>query len=154
MRQESKKFSLLVATVILIGAMGIGLIFNKHFSFIIIKGNYMSPLLKNGQIAVVKKTTDLNYEDIVVFEHEGLNVKRIIGVSGDCIKLYNGRVYVNNVAMSPYSYEGPEKEYLLDDEVFVIGDNYLESYDSRDYGPISVSAVIGIMAFPAKNNTY
>lgn len=103
--------------------------------------------------------------DIIVFEpppswNEGLNVpfiKRVIGVAGDTVNLKDGKVYVNGVALvEPYIFTGPTgpqtsepapggaSQWLIPEgELFVMGDHRQDSADSRNFGPIQVSKVIG-----------
>ncbi len=103
--------------------------------------------------------------DIIVFEppaswNEGLNVpfiKRVIGLPGDTVSLKDGKVYVNGTALvEPYIYVGPTgpqtsepapggaSQWLVPDgELFVMGDHRQDSADSRNFGPIQISKVIG-----------
>ena len=109
----------------------------------------MAPTLKNKQIILVdKKETSYEKEDIITFRTEqyGVCVKRIVGTAGDTIKLENGKVYRNNIELSMYSCDATRNyEVLLEgNQFFVMGDNVNDSIDSRDYGPIDVSAIIGV----------
>jgi signal peptidase I len=83
-------------------------------------------------------------------------IKRVIGVAGDTIELRDGRVYVNDVAIDePYLFrdaagvaeptdEYNQSEWLVPDgELFVMGDHRQSSADSRVFGTIPVSTVIG-----------
>jgi signal peptidase I len=103
--------------------------------------------------------------DIIVFNPpatwaQGSNVpfiKRIIGVAGDQIELRDGLVYVNGVAIDePYIYEddgvpqeslpapgGADHWVVPAGELFVMGDHRQNSADSRNFGPIEVSHVVG-----------
>lgn len=109
--------------------------------------------------------------DVVVFKKSetfGLKnldeiqlIKRVIGLPGE-------RVVVNNGAVTVYNRETPggfnpdkDKEYssgfgtttgnvdviLEDDEIFVMGDNRGNSLDSRVFGPINSSSLVGTLAF-------
>lgn len=69
---------------------------------------------KDSIIFGIRKFRRLEKRDIVIFRHEGkLLVKRIIGVAGERIRLYD-RVYFV-----------PKDNYLM------LGDNLMDSYDSR-----------------------
>jgi len=85
-------------------------------------------------------------------------IKRVIGVAGDEVELRDGLVYVNGVAIDePYIFEdqgGPPQvslpapggatHWLIPDgELFVMGDHREDSADSRNFGPIEVSHVVG-----------
>jgi len=82
-------------------------------------------------------------------------LKRIIGLPGERIKIENQKVVVYN---NEYPQGKVLEEYYLDvdqttsdsravtlteDQYFVLGDNRLASYDSRRFGPIEKSAIVG-----------
>lgn len=103
--------------------------------------------------------------DIVVFNPpdswaQGSNVpfiKRVIGVAGDVIALRDGFVYVNDVRIDePYIYResgipqeslpapgGATNWVVPEGSLFVMGDHRQDSADSRNFGPIQVSHVVG-----------
>ncbi len=83
-------------------------------------------------------------------------IKRVIGEPGDLVEIHDGRVFVNGVALDePYLYVGndgtPEPTMPGDGdtwtigpgELFVMGDHRMESANSRSFGPIPISSVIG-----------
>ena len=80
-------------------------------------------------------------------------VKRIIGVEGDTVEIHDGSVFVNGKQLvEPYLYEGQTTLVpgggsrtwkLSSSQLFVMGDHRQASQDSRDFGPINRSAVIG-----------
>ena len=87
-------------------------------------------------------------------------VKRVIGLPGETISLADGRVYINgHVLPEPYlppdirndTYPGPSNAaYSLHHayripagDVFVMGDNRPQSCDSRYWGPIRESTIVG-----------
>lgn len=81
-------------------------------------------------------------------------VKRVIALPGDTIEVTLNAVKVNNVTLSePYLLpidkgvnENPiavPKMKLAADQYFVMGDNRLNSQDSRFFGPITRSSIIG-----------
>jgi signal peptidase I len=87
-------------------------------------------------------------------------VKRVIGLAGQTITLSDGQVYIDSKLLtqswlpaavqhqtypiqngSPY---GLSKPYRVPaNEVFVMGDNRTESCDSRYWGPIKTSTIVG-----------
>jgi signal peptidase I len=103
--------------------------------------------------------------DIVVFNRpstwrvpDKVLIKRVIGVPGDVIKLQNGKVYRDNVQLDePYvnqkcrhgtvPKDGSERRKLYpkvpNGDVFVMGDNRCDSEDSRYFGVVPQSTIIG-----------
>jgi signal peptidase I len=97
-------------------------------------------------------------------------VKRVIGLPGETISTHNGQVYINcysqNYAVckplsepwlppGPQDYTGslPDDQYpqfnmpgpvkIPANEYFVMGDNRTDSEDSRFFGPIAKSSIVG-----------
>jgi signal peptidase I len=106
--------------------------------------------------------TDYHRGDIVVFSppagwaRDTGNtpfIKRVIGVPGDSVDIHDGKVYVNGAALDePYVFEGQQTNVpdakvhtwkIKDGELFVMGDHRSDSQDSRNFGPIERSTVIG-----------
>ncbi len=79
----------------------------------------------------------------------GHEVKRVIGVGGDELMVGWGIVFRNGKPLDePYVHqvmfpEDPVRVTLGEDQLFVMGDNRNGSEDSRDYGPIHESQVLG-----------
>ncbi len=136
------------------------------FTFVVnvpkVSGSSMEPTLQNGDRIVVNLLAR-EYEagDIIVFETARGDklVKRVIGVSGDVIKVTPDReLFVNG--------EVPEEDYIYtetaitditvsypvivnDDSYFVLGDNRTNSKDSRntDIGLVEKEDIIGKVIF-------
>lgn len=76
-------------------------------------------------------------------------IKRVIGTEGQSVQVKEGHVFVDNKKLSePYIHDqlplpdyGPIK--VGKDEVFVMGDNRRNSQDSRVFGPIKKSSIVG-----------
>ncbi len=122
-------------------------------------------LMPNQYVLVDKITprfTDYQRGDIVVFNPPanwaaGTSgtpyIKRIIAVANDTIDIHGGHVFVNGKELSePYIFQGqptlpldPAKHVwtLTAGQLFVMGDHRGDSQDSRVFGPIDKSSVIG-----------
>ena len=97
------------------------------------------------------------HSDIVVLRDpgdNGLSVKRIIATPGDSIYLKDGSIYVNGCKLNePYLTPGTPtftnskyRDQLIlcgKDQFFVLGDNRLNSIDSRAYGPVPRRNILG-----------
>jgi signal peptidase I len=91
--------------------------------------------------------------DIVVFRFyrnaELEFVKRVIGEPGDTVEIRSGRVYVNGKLLEePYRTipgDGADLRPVAvpPDSYFVLGDNRTASNDSRAFGPVHESTIIG-----------
>jgi len=111
---------------------------------------------------------DLNRYDVAVFRYpvnpQQFFIKRVIGLPGEEVKVENGKVSIYN-AQNPDGFVLDENKYLspnlfttgnLDvklgqDQYFVLGDNRKASYDSRAWGAVPESDIIGkvlIRAWP------
>jgi signal peptidase I len=76
-------------------------------------------------------------------------IKRIVGVGGDVVQGRGGRVFVDGDPIAePYLAAGTQigdfgPVEIPADSVFVMGDNRTHSDDSRNYGPIAGSQIVG-----------
>ncbi len=78
-------------------------------------------------------------------------IKRVIGLPGEHVKIYNNKVFINNQLLNePYlqedilttSLDGPFVDIVVpQDCVFVMGDNREQSTDSRRFGCIPISKI-------------
>jgi signal peptidase I len=123
-----------------------------------VQGSSMYPTLHDTQFVLVDKLTyDFSAPqrgDVVVFEfplnHSENYIKRIIGIPGDTVSITaDGHVSVNGVLLNePYVNDldneyGPETVALGPNQYFVLGDNRGNSSDSRDWGVVKRSEIIG-----------
>lgn len=123
---------------------------------VVVEGPSMQPTLKSGEWIIVNRLTYTfgapHRGDVVVFlpptnaTTDDL-IKRIIGLPGETVEIHSGAVYVNGEQLEePYiqgttTHEG--RWVLTSDQLFVMGDNRELSLDSRSFGPITLSIVVG-----------
>lgn len=98
-------------------------------------------------------------KDIVVIRDPSAKcfaVKRIIGVGGDSVFLKDGAVYVNGIKLSePYLPDGTptyacgkvQQQMIVcgKDQYFLLGDNRMNSADSRVYGLVPRQNILGMI---------
>jgi signal peptidase I len=135
-----------------------------------VKQDSMMDTIQDGQYVLVDRLTPrfdaYHRGDIVVFrppertaEQPNADdpfIKRVIGVAGDTVELRDGAVFVNEIALDePYVFEvngvaqptteeGSDVRWVIPDGMlFVMGDHRAQSSDSRAFGPIEVTSVIG-----------
>ena len=76
-------------------------------------------------------------------------VKRVIGLPGEKVVGRGGAIYVNDrLLVEPYLPDGVRTEdfgpvAVPEGRLFVMGDNRGNSFDSRKFGPIDISSVVG-----------
>lgn len=126
-----------------------------------IDGPSMEPSFEAGQFLIVSRVHYLIGEpqrgDIAVFKAPGNDdndpplIKRVIGLPGDVVELRDGLVYVNDAVLDEtYIKEDCTSSRCRDnlwelgaDEYFLMGDNRNNSRDSRVFGAVERSRVIG-----------
>ena len=125
----------------------------------------MEHTLEPHQFVLVDKLSpifsDYKRGDVIVFQppagfqENGADIpfiKRVIGVAGDLVEIHDDAVWVNGVKLvEPYVYDGQPTTPTSGQaswrigagQLFVMGDHRQESQDSRDFGPIEKTSVIG-----------
>ncbi len=138
----------------------------RQFLFVsfTVDGLSMDPTFDDGDKVVVNKFIDdfSGYDtgDVIVFHSEKgpAYVKRVIGTPGDTVRMEDKQVYVNGepleedyVTHTEDSYMdnftladmGVEGDTIPEGKLLVLGDNRPVSRDSRDFGLVDQSEVIG-----------
>ena len=76
-------------------------------------------------------------------------MKRIVAVAGDHVETHAGRLFVDGHAVAePYVLAATatgivEPQIIPRDSFFVLGDNRVDSFDSRHWGPLPNDRIVG-----------
>ena len=114
----------------------------------------MAPALQPGDRIVATRALGQHVArgDVVVFrdpaDSSRLSVKRVIALPGDLVESREGRVFVSGRAVDgSYGTHPPSAEIppqiVPGGYLFVLGDNRVESWDSRHWGPLPANLVVG-----------
>jgi signal peptidase I len=148
---------------IIVGALLVALVIKTFLlSAFYIPSESMTPTLKVGDRVMVNKISydlhSVHRGDIVVFKRPPSEaedptikdlIKRVIGLPGETIEARDGKVYIDGRLLNePYLPAGTETLNLPPRTVpsgqyFVMGDNRMNSKDSRYIGPIPKSLIVG-----------
>lgn len=127
-----------------------------------VEGTSMMPGLEDQERIFVNKFVyrlePISRGDVIVFRYprdpSKSFIKRVIGVAGDKIRIEEGVVYVNRVPIAE-AYVPPQySDWRSQPEItvpegsyFMMGDHRNMSNDSRDFGPVAQSYVVGKAVF-------
>lgn len=127
-----------------------------------VEGTSMLPGLEDQERIFINKFVyklePIERGDIVVFHYPfdptKSYIKRVIGVSGDHVRIIEGQVYVNDKPVKETYVPGEYFDYRSMGEItvpehsyFVLGDHRSLSNDSRDFGPVDEGCVFGKAVF-------
>lgn len=143
----------LVETIALAVLLYIGI--NAISARVRVDGFSMRPTLDDGEFVLVNRISyrlgAIERGDIIVFNYppnpEQELIKRVIGLSGDQVKISNGQVSVNGYILDePYIAQSPNYngEWTVpEDSLFVLGDNRNNSSDSHSWGMLPIENIVG-----------
>jgi signal peptidase I len=127
--------------VFLLFVLVLAIVAKLNFSTIIVKGPSMQPTFFTGRRLLVSHAYWLvgpvRDNDIVVVSDpnpDGYIIKRVYKMSGETVDWYNvPRNY--NLSGGPYK--------VPDHSIYLLGDNREKSEDSRAFGPVDDSRILG-----------
>lgn len=150
---------IILASLVLLGA--------RQFIFepVEVHGKSMMPTFEENDRILLMKISDIERSDMIVFKvAEDRNyLKRVVGVPGDVVEMNNDHLYINGVETAEPYLEQNRKvakqlgfSKLTEDfsavtvpagYYFVLGDNRLNSVDSRMLGFIKGDNILGEVKF-------
>ena len=118
-----------------------------------VEGNSMAPTLLARQLTVMLPVRDVRRGDVVILVRPSPPwdkiIKRVVAMPDESVKLYEGRLFVDDMLVHPnFMPAGPEGKidgnwWNSSDEYFVLGDNSIQSTDSRVFGPVHGERIVG-----------
>ena len=130
----------------------------RLFGVVLVVGTSMEPTFHSGTMIIVSKISEediITRGDIVIADIKDpetgksiREVKRAIGIPGDKIQIKDGRLYINRewkktIERIREPGKAHEEIFLGEDEYFLLGDNVNASGDSRMFGPVKKSCIVG-----------
>lgn len=127
----------------------------------IVRGTSMEPNFHNGEYLIINEVgyrfDEPRRGDVIVFKFpqnpSQYYIKRIVGLPGETVKIENGVVEIIKASqeivleefyLAEGTYTSGKTEASLDkDEYFVLGDHREASSDSRKWGVLNESYIIG-----------
>ena len=142
-------------------ALGIALlaiiVFSMVLGFALIRDEGMRPTVKGGSIvAYLRLSRSPRRGDLVCLRLPDGNtaVRRVVAVQGDSVDIRSGIAYINGLAeRGSYSFTRTEAHpdgvsfplIVRQGEYFVLGDAREDATDSRDFGVVRASDLLGRM---------
>jgi len=167
-----KSFLLSIWEIVEVGLIAvITVVAVRHFLVqpFVVSGRSMEPSFSNGDYLLID---EISYRyrtpergEVIVFrsptDNKSFFIKRVIGLPDEKITIKENKIIVFNkenpdglTLSEAYlkSIFGTSMQAIKDTEVtlannqyFVLGDNRQESYDSRSWGPLEKSAIVGVV---------
>lgn len=162
----------IIATVILAVAIACVVIFCFIVTPMSVQGESMAPTLADGEMIFVDKThRSPKANDVIVYKKESDNlvvIKRVVGVAGDSFIIKAEDLNQSTISFALYKLNKNNHQELVcplnaeqytflqdlngsniftvsENTVFCVGDNYEVSVDSRIYGFVNTSSIIGTL---------
>ena len=143
--KEFKGTLIVCAIIILCRAFGI-------LDFHIVSGTSMNPNYKEGDLVLTSSVPSVSRLDVIIAKSDTPNmvIKRIIGMPNETIENRSDYLYVDGVTYDKdFVKSGAcnnselKKWQTGPEDYFIAGDNRCASKDSRSYGPVHKSQILG-----------
>jgi len=115
----------------------------------------MQPTLQPGERLIVNKLAyrlgPIKRGDVIVFHYprnpNSDYIKRVIGLPGETVRIADGTVYINNEPIKEEYISAPPTYFgewtVPEGQVFVLGDNRNQSFDSHSWGFVPQELIVG-----------
>lgn len=115
----------------------------------------MEPTLQPGERLIVNKLAyrlgSIKRGDVIVFHYprnpNSDYIKRVIGLPGETVRIADGTVYINNEPLQEDYIAAPPTYFgewtVPEGQVFVLGDNRNQSFDSHSWGFVPKEMIVG-----------
>jgi len=161
-RQHRHRWIAEWAVIIVIALVAAFLVRTFFLETFYVPSTSMWPTLKAGDRIVVNKLYGpIHAGTIIVFKRPPAEdcggpivpdlVKRVVGLPGQTVSAKNGQVYITGKLLpepwlpkGPHTYTSMTVPYTVPKgDYFVMGDNRINSCDSRTWGPVKSSYIVG-----------
>ena len=142
--------------IVIVALITVFIIRNFLIQPFLVNGASMEPNFNDGDYLLIDEITyrfrQPQRGEVVVFRYPNdrsvFFIKRIIGLPGETVAIRDNAAYINNVELKedylpPIKTSGRTELALGPDEYFVLGDNRVESFDSRSWGALPKKNIIG-----------
>lgn len=167
-KKKNNLWQEILSTVKFVIVLSIIFFITQRFFFapVMVDGDSMEPTLSDGDYLLLNKFSAVERFDIIVFpppdEADTQYIKRVIGMPGDAVEYRQDVLYLNGEPVNEAFLEDvPEDERIFyvsgnfsllsllgeetvpEGQYFVLGDNRMNSRDSRSFGFIDEENVLG-----------
>lgn len=155
----AKKVGLLIFEVVKVVLISLAIILPIRYFLVqpfYVEGASMEPNFYNKEYLIIDEISyrfnDPVRGEVIILKNpqdrKFYFIKRVVALPGEKVAVLNGRVFINDKQLSEtYIKNFSNDDYgpvtLADDEYFVLGDNRSNSSDSRYFGPLKRTDVIG-----------
>lgn len=155
MKFDNKELCIFIGIIVLIfiGYFSTKLYVDSRYDYYIVEGDSMNPNVLEGAEVKVDKYKKIKRYDIVVMEVGNTTIiKRVIGLPNDTLKFTKDDKLLINEKEIIYPFDIKGTTRTIDEEIkldyqfyYVLGDNRDNAYDSRTFGKVSKSQIIGVV---------
>jgi signal peptidase I len=158
-KKPTPRFRLIILALVLVCLFGVGAFLlippaqapTSKPHEVTLDGNAMSPTYPKGSKLFYEPRSQYKQGDVIVFhdpQQQQERVRRVAAAAGQTLQINGGMLFVNGVQMvESYVAAKSTRDYPIitvpAGAVFVLGDNRDNSLDSRDFGTVPFSNILG-----------